>query len=430
MLAGYVLPSRVPAVRSGQLVGGRADAHGGAHMTFDFDRVIDRSGTNAVAKLGFHDYLFDGDPPPFACAEDDLISMWVADMAFAAPPAAIEAMEERLTHPIFGYSANFDDRYVEAFRGWCTRRYDWAPPAEQFLTSPGVVPALFDLVDCFVQPAEKVLTLTPSYGFFKAAPDHHERELVTCALVPDGAGGHSIDFDDLESKLADPATSMFFLCHPHNPTGRAFTEDELRRMASLAFEHDVLIVSDEIHCDLLRMGRAHVPLAKLFPDSTRIITCMSSSKTFNLAGLGLSHLLIPDADDRERWKDRTSPVLNPISLAGVVGVLEHGDPWWMALRGQLDANFKLVADAIASGLPEARFAIPDTTYLAWVDLSEYFAAEENLTRWFGQHGGVLLEGGDMFVADADGHIRLNVACPPSILTEGLERVIAAVPRAS
>ena len=396
-------------------------------MTFDFGRVIDRSGTNAVAKLGFHDYLFDGDPPSFPCAQDDLISMWVADMAFAAPAVAVDAMQERLAHPIFGYSANFDDRYVQAFQGWCARRYGWTPPAEHFLTSAGVVPALFDLVDCFVEPGEKVLTLTPSYGLFKAAPEHHARELVTSALVADGAGGHAIDFADLESKLADPAMSMFFLCHPHNPTGRAFTEDELRQMAALAFEHDVRIVSDEIHCDLLRMGKEHVPLAKLFPDSPRIITCMSSSKTFNLAGLGLSHLLIPDADDRERWEDRTSPVLNPISLAGVVGVLEHGDPWWLALRAQLDANFALVAEAVAAELPRAGFAIPDTTYLAWVDLSEYFTPDENLTRWFAAHAGVLLEGGDMFVADADGHIRLNVACPPSVLAEGLERVIAAVP---
>ncbi len=395
-------------------------------MTYDFDRVIDRAGTNAVAKLGFHDYLFDGDPPPFPCEDDALISMWVADMAFASAPAAIAAMHERLEHPIFGYSAHFDGAYSDAFGRWCARRYGWTPDPDHFLTSAGVVPALFDLVDCFVAPGERVLTLTPSYGFFRAAPEHHSRELVTSALVPDGAGGHDLDVDDLIRKMADPLVTMFFLCHPHNPTGRAFTDSELRLVMELAEEHDVLVVSDEIHCDLLRLDVTHTPLAKLFPDSDRLITCMSTSKTFNLAGLGLSHLLIADPVKRERWEDRTSPVINPVSLAGVVGVLEHGDPWWMELRAALDRNFETVRDTLATALPEAIFSIPDTTYLAWVDLGAYFPPDTNLTRWFGEHAGVLLEGGDMFVADADGHVRINVACPASVLATGLDRIVSAV----
>ena len=396
-------------------------------VNYDFDEIIDRSNTNAMAKQGYQNYLFNGqEPVQLPCAEDDAISMWVADMAFASAPAARSAMIDRIErHPIFGYSALLGNEMFDAFSNWCDKYYGWRPERDHFVNSPGVVPALFDLVEFILQPDETVLTLTPAYGYFKHAPAHHERELVTCGLVADSDGRYSVDFDDFEAKISDPKMRVFFLCHPHNPTGRAWSDDELRRMAEICFANDVIVVSDEIHCDLLRTGSTHTPLAKLFPDSDQIITCMSASKTFNLAGLGLANIVIPNDEIREIWIDRNSPLVNPVSVAAATGVFSDGHQWLADLHTYLDANFAYIEHTLAGRLPEAVFNVPDATYLAWINLSAYFDADINLTRHFAETAGVLLEGGDMFVADADGHIRVNAACPRSMLAEGLGRIIEA-----
>ena len=261
---------------------------------------------------------------------------------------------------------------------------------------------------------------------FRHSADAYERELVTCALVEDKSGRYAVDMADFEAKVSDPAVRVFFLCHPHNPTGRHWSDDELRAVANLCIAHDVLIISDEIHCDLLRKGRTHTPLAKLYPNYDKLITCMSSSKTFNLAGIGFAQVIIPNDEIRDAWLDNAFVVSNPISVAAATGVFANGEPWRQELLAYLDDNFAYVAETFAAELPEAVFAIPEATYLAWVNLSAYFPADLNLTRYFAEATGVLLEGGDMFVADADGHIRLNVACPRATLVDGLGRVIDAV----
>jgi cystathionine beta-lyase len=395
-------------------------------VEYDFDRFIDRGGMNAIATDGFREYLFDGvGDVVLACADSDAIAMWVADMAFASPPAAIEAMTERLAHPIFGYTVLVDDDLFGAFTGWCERYYGWVPEREHFLTSPGIVPALYDLVDFIVEPDEKVLTLSPAYGPFELAATRHGRQLVTCGLLESDDGRYTVDFADLETRLADPELRLFILCHPHNPTGRVWADDELREMAALCFAHDVIVVSDEIHCDLLRSGLTHTPLAKLFPESDQIITCMSSSKTFNLAGLGIANVIIPNDGIRGIWVDRNFPIVNPISAAAAAGVFRDGDEWLVQLRGYLDANFELVRDTLSDQLPDSVFRIPDATYLAWINLRKYFSSDVDLTRYFAEQAGVLVEGGDKFVADADGYIRINLACPRSVVEEALARIVAA-----
>lgn len=396
-------------------------------MAFDFDEVIDRRGTNSIAADAFREYLLeDYSDLQLPCTDDEAISMWVADMAFATAPVVVEAMASRLQHPIFGYTVLADDDLYESFAAWCVDHYAWRPEPDQFFTSAGVVPALHALIDYFVEPGQKVMTLTPAYGFFKVPVEDRGREFVSCDLLADDHGGYDVDFEAFERAVSDPAMRMYFLCHPHNPTGRTWTEDELRRMAELCFENDVLVVSDEIHCDLLRRGLTHTPLAKLFPESDQIITCMSASKTFNLAGLGLSQIVIAGEELREVWDDRASPVLNPISVAGTAAALRHGQPWRGELLAYLDGNFAYMAQTLAEALTEARFAIPDATYLGWVDLSRYFPDEQDLTRFFAAKAGVLVEWADMFVANAAGHIRINVACPRSTLTEGLGRIVRAV----
>lgn len=396
----------------------------------DFDRIIDRTATNSIGVDGYRTFLFDGDDVVLPCADSDAVPMWVADMAFASAPAAIEAMIERIEHPIFGYTAIIDDGLFDAFAGFCDRHYGWRPQREHLVTSPGIVPALYDLVEHILAPDQKVLTLTPAYAFFERAAIHHGRTFLSSALVESDDGNYAIDFDDLEAKLADPLVRAFILCHPHNPTGRVWTEDELRHMAELCLANDVIVVSDEIHCDLLRSGLTHTPLAKLLPETDQIITCMSSSKTFNLAGLGIANVIIPNDEIRDVWLDRNFDTVNPISVAAAIGVFRDGDPWLTQLRSYLDGNFEFVRRTLADRLPAAGFRIPGATYLAWIDLGEYFSPDVDLTRFYAEQAGVLLEGADKFVSDAAGHVRLNLACPRSVLAEGLTRLIASTSSAA
>ena len=400
-------------------------------MTFDFDEVIDRRGTNAVARDRFRNYLFGdrGAELVLPCADDETIAMWVADMAFAAPPVAVEAMRARLDHPVFGYTSVLDGELFAAVAAWCDRQYQWAPEPDHLVTARGVVSAIRDLIDQHTEPADKVLTLAPAYNQFEKSCQRYGRELVVSDLREEEAG-YSIDLEDLEARLSDPSVRLFLLCHPHNPTGRVWADDELRAMAELCFAHDVLVVSDEIHCDLLRHGVRHTPLAKLFPDSGQIITCLSASKTFNLAGLGLAQVLLPTEQQRTRWEEQVSTLVNPLSMAATTSVFRHGEPWLEDLRTYLDDNFALVEQTLAAELPEARFHTPDATYLAWVHLGAYVPPDVDLSWVIAESTGLLVEGPSLFVANASGRIRLNLACPRSVLEEALERMVRAVRPAS
>ena len=401
-------------------------------MPFDFDEIIDRRNTNAMAKEGFRDYLFGGqDPVVLPCADEDALSMWVADMAFASAPAARQAMTEWVeSNPVLGYSSVFNEDFYDTVLDWCDRRYGWRPVREHLVASTSLVPALYAFAEHYLAPGEAAITLTPSYGFFARAPLEQGRQSVTSGLVPTHDGRFEIDFEDFAAKVANPNVKMFYLCYPHNPTGRIFTPDELRRLATLCDAHDVLIISDEIHCDLLRTGLTHIPLSKLMPDNDRIITAMSASKTFNLAGLGFAHLVIPNPELRKIWEENAFPLHNPVSVAATLGALRDGDTWRFELLAYVDANFNYLDDRLKQDLPKARFTIPDATYLAWIDLREYFPLDINLTRYFAEAEGLLLEGGDMFVADGDGFVRLNLACPLAMLSEGLDRLVAATNRFS
>lgn len=396
-------------------------------MRHSFDRVIPRFDTNASAAEGYEKYLFGPEDEPLKLdrPKEDTIQMWVADMQFAAPDAAVDAMLERMKHPIFGYTMNYDNQLHDALGGWCYRRFGWSFPREQMVLSLGVIPALFGLVGYLCGPHDKVLTLSPSYGYFKHATVKSGRTLVTSPLI-NNSGHYEIDFADFEVKASDPAMKVFFLCHPHNPTGRRWTDAELTRMAEICFAHDVKVVSDEIHCDLLRTGLTHTPLAKLFPESRDIVTCMAVSKTFNLAGMMIATIVIPDPELRAVWHERHYPFINPISLAAATGAYAEGEAWLDELLVYVDGNFALADEFIRQYLPQARMEIPEATYLAWVDVRAYFPEPINLTRFFLERAGVVVEGGEMFVENGDGHIRLNLACPRAVLQEALERIRDAI----
>jgi cystathionine beta-lyase len=273
-----------------------------------------------------------------------------------------------------------------------------------------------------------VITFTPSYGFFLHTCEYNDIELVHSPLK--FAGGHwDVDWDDFERKCADPKMKLVILCNPHNPTGRIWTEDELKRMGEIIAKNDLWVISDEIHCDLLRTGCKHIPLAKVMPDYKKLVTCMSASKTFNMAGLMHSHIIIRDDEERERFKARDKSVgdLNPLSLAAHKAAYGQGGEWLKQLREYLDGNFKLLKDFMDANYPECEFEIPDATYLAWVNFGKALPGEDDLCSFFANKAGVLLEGGDsLFVGNAEGWIRLNLAMPRSILEDGFARMKAAI----
>jgi len=386
-------------------------------MSWNFDRIIDRRNTQCLsieACRGRMDIPY---------SDEEIVRMWVADMDFAAPDCVLQALHARVDHGIFGYTEMFGDALPHAFAAWCERMYGWRFPQEQLCTSHGIVPALFDLIRLRCKPGEKALFFTPSYGPFRRAAVDTGHEYVCSDLIRGEDGVFRIDFDDFAAKAADPAVTVCILCNPHNPTGRIWTDDELRRIGEICLENGLLILSDEIHCDLLRSGRTHTPLAKLFPDSERIVTCMAPSKTFNIAGLQFSTIVIPDPELRAAWKKTHTEGENPFSLtAAQAAYSDGGYAWLMALREYIDGNFAFTADYFAAHAPKVRFQIPESTYLAWVDVSAYTGPQTELRRLFAERAGVIVNDGSMFVRNAVGFLRLNLACPRAIVEKGLSRI--------
>lgn len=395
-------------------------------MSYNFDKIINRQNTNALSVEGYKDYLFGGiETLNLPCDSNDLIKMWVADMAFETAPEIIEAMKSRIDHGILGYTMVFDQQYPKVFLNWTTARYNWTFDTTHLRNAQGVIPALYALIDYICKPNKKVLIMTPSYAFFKHAADYNQVDIVYSDLIYEG-GKYTMNFEDIQEKTADEDVALCIFCNPHNPTGRVWTTEELQRFGEICLANNVMIISDEIHCDILRTHQQFTPLAKLFPDSDQIITCMAPSKTFNLAGILFANIIIPHEGLRKEWKKHHLGIVNPLSLTAAQAAYSHGQPWLDALTVYLDNNFQFLENFLHLHLHKAVFHIPEATYLAWIDVRAYFEEGENLTLFFAEKAGVLLEGGNMFVSNADGFIRLNLACPKAILEEGLRRMKAAI----
>ena len=393
---------------------------------YNFDEIIDRQHTNAMNTDGFRDYIFHADDSmTFPYKDEEFIRMWVADMEFATPDVVIDGIRSRLDKRIFGYTRVFENSYYEAFSKWCQNRYGWNFDKNELVMSNGIIPALYELVEYICKPDEKVLFLTPSYAYFKYAADFNRRDYV-CSDLRYENGRYSIDFEDFARKAADEKTTLFILCNPHNPSGRVWKREELKKLAEIIEENHLWVISDEIHCDLIRRNRIHIPLGKVMPDYQRLITAMAPSKTFNLAGLMISNIMIRDKKLKEIWLSRHYNFDNPLSIAAAQAAYEKGDVWLEELRVYLDENFRFTGEYLKEHLPKAIYHISEATYLAWVDLNAYFEKDENLPLFFAYKAGVLLEGGNMFVQNSDGFIRLNLACPKSVLEEGVKRICEAV----
>lgn len=391
---------------------------------YNFDEIIDRRNTNAMNTDGYKEYIFKDKNIDLPYKDEEYIRLWLADMDIATPDVILDAIRERLDKRILGYSRVYSDEYYDAFSSWCKSRYDWSFSKEDLYFSNGIIPALNELVKYICEEGDQVLFMTPSYANFQSAADLNNRETIFSDLQ-EVNGRYEINFEDFEEKASNPKTKLLIFCNPHNPTGRVWTQSELEQVGEITEKHDLWVISDEIHCDLLREGQQHIPLAKVFPDNDKIITCMAPSKTFNLAGMMFSNVIIPNKELQEVWETYHYNFDNPLSIAAAQAAYEKGGAWLEELTQYIDDNFEWMQSYLAEHLPEAEMNISEATYLAWINVEHYFSPETDLPLFYAENAGVLLEGGDMFVDNSTGFIRLNLANPRSVVEEGLKRICEA-----
>lgn len=401
-------------------------------MTYDFDEIIDRKHTNALNTDGFRGYIFHDfeGKKTFPFKDDEFVRMWVADMEFAMCPAIIQAIKDRADKRIIGYSQVFEPEFFQAYNSWCEKMYGWTYPKEEICFSLGIIPALYTLVDLLLGDYDYAIINTPAYGYFQHPIDERHKHATHNKLKCDAQGNWTIDFDALEKDASNPFAKLLIWCNPQNPTGRVWTEEELRKVAAIVEKHNLWIISDEIHCDLLRQGVKHIPMAKIMPEYKKLITCTSVSKAFNMAGMMFAEIIIRDKGLRDLYIGTTNAYamnVNPLSIAAHQAAYEHGSEWLDQLKTYLDGNFQFVKDTLDRELPDITFQIPQATYLAWVNMNPYLGDVEDIPDFMANKAGVLLEGGDaLFVDNAKGYIRLNLAMPRVIVDKGLQRIVKAV----
>jgi cysteine-S-conjugate beta-lyase len=386
-----------------------------SEMPFDFDQIIDRRGTGSRK---------------WAAYPEDVIPMWIADMDFRAPQPVIDALVARAGHGIFGYE-NPSPELASTICERLARLYAWTVQPEEVVVLPGVVSALNVACRAIGSPGSGVLMQTPVYPPFLHTPQNNGGCVQTAPFglaVSHGILRYETDYELFESAIT-PLTRLFALCHPHNPTGAARQQDELSRLAEICLRHDVVICSDEIHCDLMLGGAKHIPMASISPDvAARCITLMAPSKTFNVPGLGCSFAVIQDSDLRHRFCQAADGLVPYVSLLGTTAALaayQHGDEWLAALVGYLTANRDYLVDYVRRNLSGVAITIPDATYLAWLDCRQA-GIPGNPHQFFLEKGRVALNDGAAFGDEGEGFVRLNFGCPRSTLTVGLERMRAAL----
>jgi cystathionine beta-lyase len=353
----------------------------------------------------------------------------VADMDFACPQPVVEALVARAQHGIYGYTTP-SDAYYDAVASWMQRRQGWEVPREWMCITPGVVPALNMLVRTFVAPGEKTLIQPPVYHPFFHAIENNQAELAANPLIYEN-GRYRMDYADLESKAKDPAVKMAILCSPHNPVGRVWTRDELLRFGETCLANDVLVVSDEIHADLIFKGHTFTPFAGMGDEfAQHTVVCTAASKTFNLAGLHTSNIIIPNAGLRARFKKTLKSNglggIGPFGLVALEAAYNYGDEWLDQALDYMEGNLDYLEDYVAQHIPRISLVRPEGTYLAWLDCRALGLDKWALKRLMLEEARVFLDDGFIFGPEGEGFQRINVACPRSILIEALERIKEAV----
>lgn len=375
---------------------------------FDFDKETDRRNTGSLK---------------WDVKENEL-PMWVADMDFETAPAVINAIKARAEHGIFGYSV-LPDKWYDAYIGWWKTRHGFSIDKDWLIFCTGVIPAISSIVRKLTTPAEKVVLLTPVYNIFFNSVLNNGRVVLECPLDYSD-GNYSIDFKALEKCLSDPQTSLMILCNPHNPIGKIWDAETLRRVADMCKKYSVTVISDEIHCDLTDPGCEYIPFASV-SDTARLnsITCAAPTKSFNIAGLQTAAVIVPEPVLRHKvWRSlNTDEVAEPnvFAVDAVVAAYDEGAEWFDALRGYIYDN-KKYAEEIIGSFKNIRLVKSQATYLLWLDCTAMPLKGDALAEDLRNKTGLYLSSGSAYKGNGAGFLRMNIACPRSRLIDGLERL--------
>lgn len=386
-------------------------------MKYNFDEVIDRE-KNRSAKYDEREKKF---------GTRDVIPMWIADMDFRTAQPIIDAAKKKAEEGIWGYTSR-PASYYEAVCGWQKRRNGWDVDPKMISFAVGVVPAMSSMVNVFTKPEDKVLIQTPVYSEFYDVTESWGRQVVESPLK-EKDGVWSIDWEDFEKKAGE--AKMFFLCNPHNPLGIVWSREDLTRMCEICIRHQVLIVSDEIHSDLIFHGKKHIPTATLSEEiAAHVITCTSGTKTFNLAGIQAAAIVFPDQElkgvyDRF-WVNLDIHRNNAFSSVIMETAFNEGEEWLEQLLEYISGNFDFIREYCREHIPQIKPNLPDATYLVWLDCRELGMSNEELKNFMIHKAGLGLNEGWSFGRSLSGYMRLNAACPRSVIEKALKQLEAAV----
>ncbi|MCH5154579.1 MAG: pyridoxal phosphate-dependent aminotransferase [Clostridiales bacterium] len=378
-------------------------------MPYDFDNTPDRRGTQSLK--------WD--------VKDNELPMWVADMDFATAPQITEALISRAKHGIYAYSI-VPDEWYDAIIGWWKRRHNYSIDKSWLQFCTGVVPAISCLVQRLTNVGDNVAVLTPVYDIFFHSIENFGRHTLECQLVYND-GKYSLDFDALEKALCNPLTTMLILCNPHNPTGTVWTKEQLKTIGALCKKHGVVVLSDEIHCDLTLPNVSYTPFASASEDCAEIsITCISASKAFNLAGLQSAAVFVPN----KRLRETVVRGLNSVEVAepncfavhGTVAAFNHGEQWLDDLKNYLAENRRVAAEFIKKNIPTARLVEADATYLLWIDCSVFTDNSSELCEFIRAKSGLILSEGAQYRGNGKSFVRMNIACSRDRMKDGLNRL--------
>ncbi|WP_420645260.1 MalY/PatB family protein [Candidatus Leptofilum sp.] len=401
-------------------------------MRFDFDNEVDKFGISSV-KWEFisdaHHNTRQTDLTHPKHGQDRLLPLWVADMDFRCPPPVVDALVERAKRGVFGYCTPTDS-YFEAVINWFARRYGRTIQRDWIVMTPGVVPAINLMIQTYTQPGDKIIIQRPVYHPFTNSIVNNNRVVVSNSLVLQD-GRYQMDFDDLAQKASDPAVKMAILCSPHNPVSRVWSRAELTRFGEICLDNDVLVISDEIHCDLLFSGVEFTSFANISERfAQNSIVCTAPSKTFNLAGMKLSNIIIPNEALRTPLTKTMVQIglhnTNSFGFVAAEAAYNFGEEWLTAVLDYIETNYNFMKTYLAEHLPQLHLLPAEGTYLVWLDCRALGLTPAERKKLIFEDARVYLDEGEMFGPEGEGFERINLACPRALLAEALDRLAAVI----
>lgn len=386
---------------------------------YDFDKVVERRGSDS--------YKWDQLKERFG--RDDLLGLWVADMDWETPPFIVDALRHRLDHPVFGYTFEPAD-YWPTVAQWIETHHGWHVDIEWLKFIPGIVKGIAMAVNVFVKPDEKIIIQPPVYHPFRLVPEGNGREVVENPLILNADGSYSMDFEQLES-IADEHCKMLILSNPHNPAGIVWDKETLTRLAHFCYERGIVVISDEIHCDMTLWGSKHVPFATVSDEAAHCsITFAAPSKTFNIAGIVSSYAVVPDDSLRQRFYSwlEANEMCQPTLFAPIatLAAYKEGEQWRCEMLRYVEENIRFVEDYCRERLPMIKPLRPQASFLVWLDCRDMKLPQEALVDLFVNKARLALNDGAIFGKQGEGFMRLNVGCPRSVLREAFDRLSKSI----